>query len=123
MAGIDTISAQQLDEYYRQDVVFIIDLRSPKEYLECHYFGALNLPYEDFDEIENTILEHLPKEGLMILYCDRGSARLRGPVRTARRPADRRDASEIGGLRRKIHPFQHPLVVQRILSRLALVYI
>lgn len=38
MAGIDTISAQQLDEYYRQDVVFIIDLRSPKEYLECHYF-------------------------------------------------------------------------------------
>ena len=71
MAGIDTISAQQLDEYYRQDVVFIIDLRSPKEYLECHYFGALNLPYEDFDEIENTILEHLPKEGLMILYCDR----------------------------------------------------
>ena len=27
------------------------------------------------------------------------------------------------GLRRKIHPFQHPLVVQRILSRLALVYI
>lgn len=76
MAGIDTISAQQLDEYYRQDVVFIIDLRSQKEYLECHYFGALNLPYEDFDEIENTILEHLPKEGLMILYCDRGSASL-----------------------------------------------
>ena len=81
MAGIDTISAQQLDEYYRQDVVFIIDLRSPKEYLECHYFGALNLPYEDFDEIENTILEHLPKEGLMILYCDRGSASLNGSQR------------------------------------------
>ena len=30
---------------------------------------------------------------------------------------------QLEGLRRKIHPFQHPLVVQRILSRLALVYI
>lgn len=76
MAGIDTISAQQLDDYYQENVVFIIDLRSPKEYLKSHYFGALNLPYEDFDEIEHTILGCLPKEGTMILYCDRGSASL-----------------------------------------------
>lgn len=71
MSGMDTISAHELDTYHRRRDVLIIDLRSSEEYKVSHFDGAVNIPYEEFENYEK-----LPKTKLLVLYCDRGSASL-----------------------------------------------
>ena len=74
MAGFDTISAHELDFFYRKGNALIIDLRSREEFAQGHYRDAVNIPYEDLEEWENGQSEKLPKEKILVLYCDRGSA-------------------------------------------------
>ncbi|MGN0400507.1 MAG: rhodanese-like domain-containing protein [Blautia sp.] len=76
MAGFDTISAHELDLFCRKKNALIIDLRSHEEFAESHYRGAVNIPYEELEDWEKVQTEKLPKEKILVLYCDRGSASL-----------------------------------------------
>lgn len=62
------IPAKALDKYVRDKNAFIIDLRSPDEYMLRHIKGAINIPYETLQGCKG-----LPKEMSLILYCERGS--------------------------------------------------
>ena len=71
MIGIETFSAHDLDDYYGDENVMIIDLRDREEYEMSHFEGAVNIPYEDLD-----LCDDLPAHKTLVLYCDRGSASL-----------------------------------------------
>lgn len=62
------ISAQELYEYIDSSHAFIIDLRSPRQFVKKHVRGAKNISIE---QIENGT-HHLPKDKEIILYCERG---------------------------------------------------
>lgn len=68
MAELEMISADQLDEYADRRDCLLIDLRNRWEYDAGHIKNAVNMPYDD-------LLAHvcLPKNRLLVLYCDRGS--------------------------------------------------
>ena len=67
----EIISVDELDGYIHQSGVLLIDLRSHEEYERSHIVGAINIPYDTFDE--KMIL---PSHKILILYCDRGSSSL-----------------------------------------------
>ena len=67
----EIISADELDGYVHRNGVLIIDLRSREEFEQSHIAGAVNISYDDFDESSP-----LPRNKLLVLYCDRGSASL-----------------------------------------------
>ena len=71
MKSLGMISADALDGYVHQPGALIIDLRSKEEYRRSHVEGAVNIPYEEFDDSAQ-----LPRRKMLILYCDRGSASL-----------------------------------------------
>lgn len=68
MAGLEMISADWLDAYVDCGDCLLIDLRDREEYERGHIRNAVNMPYDD-------LLGHvcLPKNRLLVLYCDRGS--------------------------------------------------
>ena len=68
MAELEMISADQLDEYADRRDCLLIDLRDRWEDDAGHIKNAVNMPYDD-------LLAHvcLPKNRLLVLYCDRGS--------------------------------------------------
>jgi len=48
--------------------VFILDVRTPKEFAEGHVPGAVNIPY---DQVESRLGE-IPKDDEIVLYCHSG---------------------------------------------------
>lgn len=73
MFPVEPISAKMLDYYVGRKDAFIIDLRSREEYRSGHIQGAVNLPYEEFEELQEY---NFPKGKVLVLYCDRGGASL-----------------------------------------------
>ncbi|HIS81605.1 MAG TPA: rhodanese-like domain-containing protein [Candidatus Scatomonas merdavium] len=71
MNGLEPISADMIDFYAGRPDVAIIDLRTEQEYAAGHIRGARNIPYE---EAEGRI--HLPRQKILLLYCERGSSSL-----------------------------------------------
>lgn len=71
MFQLETISPKMLDYYVGRRDAFIIDLREPAQFGKSHIKGAINLPYGEFDYERK-----LPKEKILVLYCDRGNASL-----------------------------------------------
>ena len=65
MFPVEPISGKMLDYYVGRKDSFLIDLRNPKEYHTGHIKGAVNVPYEEFEEMQT-----------LVLYCDRGGASL-----------------------------------------------
>lgn len=51
MFPVEPISAKMLDYYVGRRDAFLIDLRSREEYRTGHMKGAVNLPYEEFEEM------------------------------------------------------------------------
>ena len=51
MFPVEPISGKMLDYYVGRKDSFLIDLRNPKEYHTGHIKGAVNVPYEEFEEI------------------------------------------------------------------------
>jgi len=69
--NFDMIAPKELDRYVENRSAFIIDLRTPDEYVSKHIRGAVNIPYE---KLENCHL--MPRNLVLILYCERGSVSL-----------------------------------------------
>lgn len=90
MFPIETISAKMLDYYVNRPDTLIIDLREPESYRKSHIRGAVNIPYEELSESPP-----LPKEKLLIFYCDRGGASMAAARDYVRRGY--RTRSVIGG--------------------------
>lgn len=68
---LETISPEMLDGYIKRGEGIVIDLRTPEEYSISHIRGAVNVPYEEAER-----LEQYPPCQKLILYCDRGGASL-----------------------------------------------
>lgn len=69
MSPIETMSAKMLDYYVGRSDVLIIDVREPEAYRKSHILGAVNLPYQKLSGYRD-----LPREKLLIFYCQRGGA-------------------------------------------------
>lgn len=59
MFPVETISAKMLDYYVDRSDVVLIDLRSREEYGKSHVKGARNVPYDEFEEMQEY---DFPKE-------------------------------------------------------------
>jgi rhodanese-related sulfurtransferase len=90
MFPVETISAKMLDYYVGRSDSMIIDLREEEEYRAGHVKGARNIPYE---QIEEGI--SLPRNKILVLYCDRGGASLKAARLLAAKGCQTR--SVIGG--------------------------
>ena len=56
-----TISMQQLEQFLDGERTFtLLDVREQKEYEAGHLLGAVNLPYEQLDEVEAEITKDRP---------------------------------------------------------------
>lgn len=62
------IAAAELKGYGRDGGAFLVDLRLPEEYRVEHIPGAVNIPYNRLRDCRS-----LPKDLLLILYCERGA--------------------------------------------------
>lgn len=50
-----------------------LDVRPPQAYAHSHIPGALNLPIRELRARAGEVLGHLPKDVLIVTYCDGGS--------------------------------------------------
>ena len=69
MFPIETISAKMLDYFIDRSDSLIIDIRDPDSFRKSHIRGAVNSPYEELNSVRN-----LPKDKLLIFYCQRGGS-------------------------------------------------
>ena len=93
MFPVEPISAKMLDYYVGRKNAFLIDLRNKKEYDAGHIKGAVNLPYEEFEELTEY---NFPRDKILVLYCDRGGASLLAAKILAKRGYETRTV--IGGM-------------------------
>lgn len=64
-----TMPINQLDQYIETNTqMLLIDLRPPSAYAKSHIKGAINYPYAS----QNLWINHLPKDRVIIFYCERG---------------------------------------------------
>lgn len=56
-------------KFQSKNTVFL-DSRYPEDFKAGHIKGAINLPYEEFEEHAPQVLPKLPKEEEIIAYCD-----------------------------------------------------
>lgn len=70
--SFDTIRTNDIMKYIGRPNVLIIDLRNKEEYDVGHIPSAVNIPYEDLDDQKSK----LPRNNLLIFYCDRGNISL-----------------------------------------------
>ena len=92
MFPVETISAKMLDYYVDRSDAVLIDLRSWEEYGKSHVKWARNVPYDEFEEMQEY---DFPKRKILVLYCDRGGASLMAAKILARKGYETR--SVIGG--------------------------
>lgn len=64
----EMIAPKEIDRYVRDKSAFIIDLRTPDEYVQRHVRGAVNIPYEKLKDCHV-----LPYDMVLVVYCERGS--------------------------------------------------
>ena len=68
MKELETIAFREINRYRNDDNCIIIDLRDRQLYRKSHVEGARNIPYEQLA----GAVPMLPREKLLILYCERG---------------------------------------------------
>jgi rhodanese-related sulfurtransferase len=55
--------------YFDQQAVFL-DARSEEVFRMGHIEGAKNLPWEDFDKYYPEVMSDIPREAVIVTYCD-----------------------------------------------------
>ena len=88
-----TISMQQLEYLLDGERTFtLLDVRTQGEYEAGHLLGAVNLPYERLDEVEEKVVKDRP----VVIYCAYGGQSLLAARELAGRGYDAVNA--LGGL-------------------------
>ncbi len=64
------ISIEKAREVFRSKKGVFLDARSPEIYQRGHIQGARNLPWEAMDEYYKSVMADIPKDSLIIVYCD-----------------------------------------------------
>lgn len=72
MLRFETISPKEIDRYIYNKRMLIIDVRGEKEYQKAHIENAINIPFE---KLEKDYAK-MPKDLVLILYCERGGTSL-----------------------------------------------
>lgn len=78
--GLTLISMHELECRRGCRDCMIVDLRGPGSYAAGHAAGAVNLPFEDYDRWSKT----LPRDKVIILYCERGGSAMQAGRRLMR---------------------------------------
>lgn len=68
----ETIRTNDIFKYMGNENVMIIDLRDREDYKKGHIPTAVNIPYEDLEDIK----VNLNRSNILIFYCDRGNISL-----------------------------------------------
>lgn len=61
--------SEAMMEFQASNTIFL-DARSEFDYKQGHIKGALNLPFEEFDDFYPKVASELPKDKTIIAYCD-----------------------------------------------------
>lgn len=65
-----TITMWELEDWIANKIpMYLVDLRNPESYEQCHLMGAHNIPFQELEEH----LEEFPKDFPIVFYCSRGS--------------------------------------------------
>lgn len=89
--NFEVVYPRDLDLLRMRENSILIDVRSKEEYLEGHWQGAVNYPYDDMERWEKM----MPGNRLLIFYCSHGG----NSIQIARRLGLQgyRTATVIGG--------------------------
>jgi rhodanese-related sulfurtransferase len=68
----ETMRTNDIIKYIGKSNILIIDLREREEYEAGHIPSAINIPYEELEEMKGS----LNRNYLLIFYCDRGNISL-----------------------------------------------
>ena len=90
--GLCLISTKEIWEYRRKWNAMVIDLRDSKDYRQWHIPGARNVPVEELE----AFMEQMPKNRLLIFYCQYGNTSIQEGCRYVKRGY--RICSVAGGL-------------------------
>lgn len=64
-----TATAEQLEAIMGDPAVVIVDARSPEEYEEARIAGAINVPYDRMPEYYQGLIDRVPMEAVVVVYC------------------------------------------------------
>lgn len=56
--------------YFYSKTCIFLDARCPMLYKKGHIEGAINLPWEEVDIYFDKVMKSIPKDVLLIVYCD-----------------------------------------------------
>ena len=79
--GVEIVRCKDAAAYLGRSDVMIVDLRSPEQFLMQHVPDAYNL---QMDKIE-AWMYRLPKDRLILFYCDHGNYSLMAAKKCSRR--------------------------------------
>lgn len=63
------IAKEHVKSLLASGAVNCLDARSPSEFAEGHLPGAINIPYEQFVDYYDQIVDTVPLDGDVIVYC------------------------------------------------------
>jgi rhodanese-related sulfurtransferase len=67
--GMEAHKSEILDLWKAGDAIFV-DARSLDEYAKGRILGAIAIPYKDFEEGIPENVDLLPRDQLLVIYCD-----------------------------------------------------
>lgn len=68
----DTVMLPEVVTHFDQGTAFFIDARKPEQYALGHIRGAVNLPNSDLMGYVDGVMEFVPPDELVIVYCGGG---------------------------------------------------
>ena len=70
MLRFEVINSKEFDKYVLNKRAIIIDVRNKEAFEAEHIRNAVNIPFEKLE----TQYNKMPKEYILILYCERGGS-------------------------------------------------
>lgn len=64
---------EEVKRAFDMSAAVFVDVRPPQSYAHSHIPGALNLPVRDLRTRAEAVLGHLPKDAVIVTYCDGSS--------------------------------------------------
>ncbi|MGE0087281.1 MAG: rhodanese-like domain-containing protein [Desulfococcaceae bacterium] len=64
------VSPEEVKNLFDAGQVLFLDARSGADYESGHIQGALNLPWQEFDDYFDRIMHQLPEDRTIVTYCE-----------------------------------------------------